>query len=272
MDGSGGAAPNATADAGAEEDPVATTCTRDDLSALVDTYLAALSANDPSGVPIAADAKYTENTEEVPVGEGLWQNAGEVKLLRKLIDVELCTTVNEVVMPEGGTDVVMTLRLTVAGGELTEIEAIITRPGDWLFDAQGYVNSSDQKWDVLPEEQRTSREELLDAARAYYDVFNDGSVQVPFGPGCQRLEGGQVTGVACTSGIPEGVAIGNRRYWADVEAGVSVGIALFGGATAGLLDVHFYQTIEGTIRNVHSMTTDARFSTTGWPEGEPATR
>ena len=242
-------------------------CTRDALSGAVDSYLKALIAHDPAAAPISPTAKYTENTETVTVGEGLWKSAGETKLVRKLIDTQLCTTVSEVVLPEDGTDVVMTLRLKVDGGSITEIESIITREGDWLFKASGYVDSKSQLWDVLPEDQRSTREELLAAAKAYFDVFNDDSVEVPFGPGCQRLEGGAAT-AQCTMGIPSGVPIGNRRYWADVEAGVSVGIVLFGGNNGGLLDAHYFRMIDSTIRNVHSMTVDSQFTTTGWPKGE----
>lgn len=51
-----------------------------------------------------------------------------------------------------------------------------------------------------------------------------------------------------------------------MEAGVSVGIVLFGSENAGLLDVHFFRLIDSTIRNVHSMTVDDTFTTTRWPE------
>lgn len=243
-------------------------CTRASLESTTKAYLEALSAHDPSKASIAPTVKYTENTEEVEVGEGLWESAGDVKLLRTLVDTEQCTTVSEVVLPENGEDVVMALRLKSGDGGIAEIEAIITREGDWLFSAEGYLESADQKWDILPEDQRSTREQLIDAARAYFDVFDDKSVQPPFGPGCQRLEGGQAT-APCNVGIPEDrVVIGNRRFFADVEAGVSVGIALFGSQTAGLLDVHFFRLIDGTIRNVHSMTVNESVVGTGWPQGE----
>lgn len=240
-------------------------CTRQGLAAATQAYLAALSTHDPAGAPIVSRAKYTENTEEVPIGEGLWKTAGPVKLHRYLVDTEQCGTMSEVVLPEDGVDVIMALRLKVESGGITEAEAIITRDGDWLFDAQGYLDSKDQTWDVLPEEQRSTREQLLAAAKAYFDVFSDKSVKPPFGEGCERLEGGQAT-APCPVGIPDGVTIGNRRYLADVEAGVSVGIVLFGGESSGLLDAHFFRLLDGTIRNVHSMTVNSTFATTGWPE------
>jgi hypothetical protein len=216
---------------------------------------------------LSSSVRYTENTEDVEVGDGLWATAGQAKLVRSMYDVERCTSLTEVVLPEDGTDVVISLRLTLQGGEISEAEAIITRDGDWLFDSDGFLGSADQSWDLLPEEQRTSRDDLIAAARAYYDIFNDPSVVVPFGDPCERLEGG--TGpVGCTVGIPDGVVIGDRRFYADVEAGISAGIGLFGSDSAGLLDIHFYQMFSDEIRHVHSMTVDSSFSGTGWERDE----
>jgi hypothetical protein len=261
------------ADAGDTAGPVAAgDCTRETLSAFVFTYLDAVAAHDSSTLPVTDAVKYTENSHEMTLSEGLWAIGGEAGLVRSLIDTVQCSTVTEVVMPEDGVDIVMTLRLTLDGGKLSEAEAVITRDGDWLFDADGYLDSADQKWDVLPEEQRTSRADLIAAAKAYYDEFNDNPsemgddpIDIPFDPDdCIRLEGGAAT-AGCTMGIPDGVPINNRRYWADEEAGVSVAIALF----ADLLDVHFYRMISDTIRNVHSMSVQSEsFRTTGWPEGE----
>lgn len=278
MGGSGDTGEPSVVDSGAGQSdaegapPSSGGCTRDALDAFVYTYLDALAAHDSSSLPLAANVKYTENSHEMTLSEGLWAVAGEAELVRSLIDMLQCSTVTEVVLPEDGVDVVLTLRLTLAAGQLTEAETVITRDGDWLFDAQGYLDSADQKWDVLPEDQRTSREALIAAAKAYYDEFNDNPdemgddpIDIPFDPDdCTRLEGGAAT-AGCTMGIPDGVPIRDRRYWADEEAGVSVAIALF----ATLLDVHFYRMISDTIHNVHSMSVQSEdFTTTGWPEGE----
>ncbi len=53
----------------------APSCDRACLSAIVDTYLAALVAHDPSKAPMARGARFTENTGVLEVGEGLWVGA-----------------------------------------------------------------------------------------------------------------------------------------------------------------------------------------------------
>ena len=45
------------------------------MTGLVDWYLAAMVKHDPSGLPLAKGVRYTENTAEIQVGEGLWVGA-----------------------------------------------------------------------------------------------------------------------------------------------------------------------------------------------------
>jgi hypothetical protein len=49
-----------------------TPCDRACMTGLVDRYLAAMVKHDPSGLPLAKGVRYTENTAEIQVGEGLW--------------------------------------------------------------------------------------------------------------------------------------------------------------------------------------------------------
>jgi len=52
-------------------------CDRACMTRLVDQYLAAMVKHDPSGLPLARGVRYTENTAEIQVGEGLWVGATE---------------------------------------------------------------------------------------------------------------------------------------------------------------------------------------------------
>jgi hypothetical protein len=48
------------------------TCDRDCLEGFVDQYLAALAEQDPSKLPLAKNARYTENGQELKLGDGMW--------------------------------------------------------------------------------------------------------------------------------------------------------------------------------------------------------
>ena len=53
----------------------AQTCDRQCLVDLMKNYLAALVKHDPAAVPFDKDVKFTENTANIPVGDGLWVTA-----------------------------------------------------------------------------------------------------------------------------------------------------------------------------------------------------
>jgi hypothetical protein len=53
----------------------AQTCDRQCLVDLMKKYLAALVVHDPKLVPFEKDVKFTENTANIPVGDGLWVTA-----------------------------------------------------------------------------------------------------------------------------------------------------------------------------------------------------
>src|ERR1700734_2137563 len=49
--------------------------TRSCYDRLVDDYLAALVAHDPSRIAFAADARFVENIKATKIGDGLWKSA-----------------------------------------------------------------------------------------------------------------------------------------------------------------------------------------------------
>ncbi len=109
-------------------------CTREVLDALADDYFAALGANDPSTLPLAEDAKFTENAEITDIGTTeFWMNAGDLKHSQRLLDTTACSVAAHAVVPEGGVDRPIALRIKVEAGELTEIETIVVRrPCDYV--------------------------------------------------------------------------------------------------------------------------------------------
>ena len=53
-------------------------CDRTCLDKMVDSYLAALVAHDPAGVPLAANVRFVENTVPMKPGHGLWKTASAI--------------------------------------------------------------------------------------------------------------------------------------------------------------------------------------------------
>src|SRR5438477_217089 len=50
-------------------------CDRACLKGLIDRYLAALVAHDPSQVPTTSTVRFTENSKRLPLGDGAWKTA-----------------------------------------------------------------------------------------------------------------------------------------------------------------------------------------------------
>jgi hypothetical protein len=229
-------------------------------------YVAAQKAGNPALVPLAEGATYTENFKASPIDESILQVALPIALSRSFLDTDECKTYTEAVVTGGEHPHVLGVRLTLQGGAVAEIDAIVTKEGDWKFDADAHLAaSSKEDWGVLPENQRVSRQELIDAAGAYLDMFTFEDTKVPWGIPCAHLEGGNYTGdgprSSCKTGIPiEGIEIAERSFVVDVDAGVVNVFSRFGvtdsprfGKTDGLPDSHTFRLVKGKFRYIHSL-------------------
>jgi hypothetical protein len=251
-------------------------CTRENLSRLVDDFLTALSANDPSQLAVASNLKYTENGRTLSPGDGLWQTAGEVTFSRSAIDVEQCGTLTQAVMEEDGVDVptIYGVRLRVNGeGELTDIESYIARSTEFAHNPEGVPAEDGDDWEALLEPaERSSREEMIAAGNAYFDMFFDPQgTEVPFATPCNRWENGtRTTQGDCSNMGPAGAGgmqMTHRRFAVvDLEAGIVVGFVLFADS---LLDLHMFKMRNGLITQIQSVIGPAA-NPTGWTEQEAA--
>jgi len=217
-------------------------------------------------LPQAATIKFTENAKEAKLGEGLvWKSAGAVKFTRSLFDTERCGTVTEAVFPNGSADTIFGLRLKVVDQKLTEIESIVVDPDSGFFPTpMGILNSKSEQWeDILPPEQRGTREQLEAAAKAYFDSFGDSSVKPPYAMPCDRLENGFKTtmGDCGNLGGAMGIKHPAQRYpFTDLEAGLTAGWVLFAGAD---IDFHMFKVVSGKIQRINAVVGPAVRSS-GW--------
>jgi hypothetical protein len=184
-----------------------TTCDRDCLKALADSYIAALVAHDPHKVPLAADIRIVENAQRIKAGEGLWKTAtagpDEFKIV--VPDAYSQEVGGIVMMQSEGKPAQVGFRLKLVNGKITEAEHMIATPRE-----SSLANLQKPRPAILldiPYEYRDSRGRLVHIAKSYYDALdnNNGSL-APFAPDCERRENGMRTaprgGVAGSSGIP----------------------------------------------------------------------
>jgi hypothetical protein len=236
-------------------------CTRPMLQAAADSYIAAQGAGDLSKMTLASSVKYSENMIEIKKEEGLWNTPLPVAFHRNFLDVDSCMTFTEVIVTAGANPYVVGTRLKVEGGKVSGIESLITKKGDWLFNADNYLKYSEaEDWRVLNAYERVDRQALINAGNAYFDHFSDKNIPVPFGTPCARLEGGAYTTrnfddpkASCDIGFPvDKLPILNRSYVVDVEMG-TVNIFCRFGNPPGVPDSHTFRLVNGKLRYVHTL-------------------
>jgi hypothetical protein len=244
-------------------------CDRACLEDHVDRYLDAMMADDPSSELFARDCKFTENGVQLPLGgEGLWYSMSGRGAYRFYIpDVEtrqiaFIGTVKEGAgapakktpdaKPAQDTISAIALRLRIAdSGKISEAEQIVIRPEISLFEEEEEPSrfpptgeavermGSPHKvfTEVIPEAERSSREELVKVADYYFEGLqrNDGKGYYPFTDDCERFENGmQTTQTNCKEQFESGQLanivsrIRDRRFVAvDRERGIVFAFGFF---------------------------------------------
>jgi hypothetical protein len=228
-------------------------CDRACLNKLVDSYLAAVVAHDPTRVSIAPDAKFVENTKPLRPGEGLWKTASEAPTTFKIyVPDPVAGQIGFIgMMKEDGKPVELALRLKIRNGRITEMEHLIARftgPGS----ERSLANLQTPRPGLLaivPPAERLPREQMLRIGMSYYDALVNGDGDAaPFADDCLRHENGmQTTGnpPPKTPGLGTMQAMGCRDQMftktfsyikrieprrvetADVETGLVFGLSQF---------------------------------------------
>lgn len=196
-------------------------CDRTCLNNIVDAYLGALVAHDPSRVSMSPSAKFTENTGLLTLGEGLWIGASEAPTTFKMNVPD--PAAGQVgffgVMKEFDRPVLLALRLKVASRQITEMEHIIAR----TLNENGLKNLDRPRPGLLadvPVAERTPREQMLKIADSYYDsiVLSSGKA-APYADDCVRHENGMVTsGNRNRAAGPPSQAAGGNQAFARIGA------------------------------------------------------
>ncbi len=236
---------------------------------IADSWIAALEQGTMMTMNLGEWVDYNENSKRSSLG-GFLDRPREVVWSMALLDTTSCKVfVEAVTKAEDGKWEVLATQVTNGFFGVGPFDNITTDEGDWLFDAERTAYyASREDWSEIPEGERSTRAELIAAADAYLDLFNDKSVAVPWGTPCARLEGGVYTGRgeaadSCNVGVPDGVELTNRRYIVD-EAKGAVNVFLdFGEGKRP--DSHTFRIENGKLRYVHTVTNCGDQENCGFP-------
>jgi hypothetical protein len=185
--------------------PSQASCDRACLRTLLDQYLGAVVAHDPSAAPLVVGFRQTENAINVRPGDGVWQSVtglGEVQ--RRFLDPVSGQAAYYGTVKEGAETPIVTVRVRVENRELTEAEWYIARANDpGLRGARQpgqppanlhnpeYLTQNPPPERVVPMDERADRATLMRIVGSYFDAItsHDTSVALTH-PGCGRAENG----------------------------------------------------------------------------------
>jgi hypothetical protein len=168
-------------------------CDRACLTGMVDQYLVAMVAHDPSKLPLAKDIKFTEDAAPLQLGDGLWATAGGLGTYKLYFaEPEAGEVGAYVIVQENGAPVILALRLKVVKRHIAEIESLIARKQTTsLINTDNMTEARPIFLETVPPADRPSREEMVSMVGKYFDGIEQGNGEiVPFDPDCIRIENG----------------------------------------------------------------------------------
>ena len=271
-------------------------CDRACLTGYVDSYLAALFANDASKLRQAARARITDNGAEKKLADTFWPGAEQAVWRFDIVNTERGDTGTQTVIRNAdGSKTMHMVRLKVLDGAITEIETIKANRGeaDRLWDPDRLVSVSPDLQLSIREAERDSYYGLIAAAEGYWRAFQTNGTPdyhpAPLMPDARRFENGlQTTGlvrdgqfVSAQSGFDAGRFV-NRNIWdrrypvVDEERGIVLSIVRFGlkagaqsqsaATTNDRLVGEFFAVKRGQIQEIHAVLFNLPDAEpTGWP-------
>ncbi|OIW27063.1 hypothetical protein CONLIGDRAFT_581244 [Coniochaeta ligniaria NRRL 30616] len=244
-------------------------CTRAQLQDAVTAYINAQASGQVSTITALASSSinYTENDAVLDITKGVLAQPITIDFNRSMLDTTQCATFTELTAATSKHPYVIHTRMLFADDKIATMQSVVTDDGDWAFNATGHLAwTKQEKWDPIPEAKRDSRDVIKAAGDAYLDSWGDGSVKVPYGTPCARLEGGSYTGGGSRASantckmpqFPQPFKITNRRYVIDEEIG---GLDIFNNfpfiektKPDGTPSSNFIRVEGGSIRYIHEAT------------------
>ena len=194
-------------------------------------------------MPSAPSVKFTENGARLKLGDGLWKTATKLVARREVFaDPVSGQAAFWGVLDEGGSPVILSLRLKVENQRITEVETVVTRKGSHaLFSPDTFALPTPTFQRVLTPAERVPRDRLIAAANAYFEGLEKHDNRlVPSATDCNRFENGvQMTNRPGAPPTPRACAMAvdrltyiksvfNRRYdVVDEERGAVLSMVMF---------------------------------------------
>jgi hypothetical protein len=203
-----------------------TACDRACLQNMITTYLDAMVAHAPSRLPMAAHARFTEDSHELTLGDGLWKTVTAKGAFRQdYVDTRRQIAASHAVLFEGDTEVLYSVVLHAAKRKIAGIETLVYRvPADAkskLHLDQPLAGMSEP----VPAGKRMPRAEMVRVALSYTEGLRAGGFvksNTPFAPEAYRLENGVRTAGDGCAGKDCAIRTQKLMLHPDIQPSVAV--------------------------------------------------
>jgi hypothetical protein len=176
----------------------AASCNRECLHGTITQYLDAMLKHDPGQLPLAANVRFTEDTRELKLGEGLWKDIDRLTDFRQdILDVQQGIAGVHIKAIENGKPVLAAIRIQMKGRKIAGVESMVVRSREegMIFNVDSIVKPSPAMNVTPTAAQRDSRADMEKLALLYPEGLRVGSfvkADTRFADGAYRFENGQL--------------------------------------------------------------------------------
>lgn len=264
-------------------------CDRPCLKGMITKYVDAIVAHDPSRLPLAANVRFTEDSQDLKLGDGLWKTVTKKGDFRQdYIDLKKQIAASHVMLVEENSQVLYSVVLRVANQKITGIETLVDRimPNS-RFKPDSLDNPLPGMSATVPAGKRTPRADMIQAALRYPEGLRIGNftdAKTPFAKEAYRVENGAfIAGVGGPRPNAPGMFTQKIMLHPDVKASVAAvdeeeGIVLlwmnFGdtnsyGPGNALITFEAFKVWGGEIHAINAFfRTQPKETQRGWPSAE----
>jgi hypothetical protein len=173
-------------------------CDRTCLTGLVTQFVDALVAHDAAKLPLAKEVKYTEDSRNARLGDGIWKSVTAAGGFRQdYIDTGKQVAAAHVLLREGEAQVLYSVLLHVADRRIAGIETLVQRVvAGGKFQPTELGKPIRGMNDPVPAGKKNSRDEMIRIALTYPEGLRIGSFTdggTPFAEKAYRVENGVIT-------------------------------------------------------------------------------